>query len=123
MDDEVLAEIQVVYADRTNRYVTLAFCSEIYLIALDLAHEAAVHRAKLRVELSQSKAEQQEYLKNVELAKVLEKRAAKKKEKGEEFELKPNYQPKKRKHEEEKEDKRKKPKEDVQLDSVLSSIF
>lgn len=54
------------------------------------AHEAAVHRAKLRVELSQSKAEQQQYLKNVELAHVLDKRAARKREKGEGFQLKPN---------------------------------
>jgi ESF2/ABP1 family protein len=48
------------------------------------------------VELSQSKAEQQQYLRNVELARVLDKRTAQKKEKGEEFELKLNPQPKKR---------------------------
>ena len=43
-----------------------------------IAHEAAVHTARLRVELSQSRREQQEYLKNVELARVLDKRAQKK---------------------------------------------
>ena len=44
------------------------------------AHEAAVHAARLRVELSQSKSEQRDYLKNVELARVLDKRAKRKKE-------------------------------------------
>lgn len=43
------------------------------------AHEAALHAARLRVELSQSKTEQHEYLKNVELARVLDKRAQRKK--------------------------------------------
>ena len=46
-----------------------------------VAHEAAVHAARLRVELSQSKREQQEYLRNVELARVLDKRAERKKNK------------------------------------------
>lgn len=90
-----------------------------------IAHEAAVHTAKLRVELSQSKSEQQQYLKNVELARVLDKRAAKKKEKGEEFELKPNNQaPKKRPLEGESAESRKKQKGTSEtIDSVLKSIF
>lgn len=50
------------------------------------------------MELSQSTAEQLQYLKNVELAHVLDKRAAKKKEQGEEFQLRPNSQPYKRLH-------------------------
>ena len=33
-----------------------------------------MHAARLRLELSQSKSEQREYLKNVELARVLDKR-------------------------------------------------
>ena len=33
-----------------------------------------MHTARLRLELSQSRSEQREYLKNVELARVLEKR-------------------------------------------------
>ena len=37
-----------------------------------------MHAAKLRVELSQSRREQHEYLKNVELARVLNKRAERK---------------------------------------------
>ena len=39
------------------------------------AHEAAVREAKLRLELGQSRAEQRDYLANVELARVLDKRA------------------------------------------------
>ncbi|KAH9483111.1 Pre-rRNA-processing protein ESF2 [Psilocybe cubensis] len=94
-----------------------------YMLTEQVAHEAAVHTAKLRVELSQSKSEQQQYLKNVELARVLEKRAAKKKEKGEEFELKPNPQPKKRRHEGEQKEHTVKKKKEIPLDSVLNSIF
>jgi len=33
-----------------------------------------MHAARLRLELSQSRSEQREYLKNVELARVLDKR-------------------------------------------------
>ncbi|EIN10263.1 hypothetical protein PUNSTDRAFT_63819 [Punctularia strigosozonata HHB-11173 SS5] len=47
-----------------------------------IAHEAAVHRAKLRNELAQSRAEQRAYLQNVETARVLEKRAKRKREAG-----------------------------------------
>ena len=43
-----------------------------------LAHEAAVHRERLRIELSQSRHEQNEYLRRVELKKVLDKRAERK---------------------------------------------
>jgi ESF2/ABP1 family protein len=77
------------------------------------------------VELSQSRSEQQEYLKNVELARVLDKRAEKKREKGEEFQLKPlKEHPKKRVVEESESLARKKNKlSDEQLDTVLGSIF
>ncbi|KAF8966446.1 hypothetical protein BDZ97DRAFT_1657757 [Flammula alnicola] len=103
-----------------------------YMLTEQVAHEAAMHAAKLRVEISQSKTEQQQYLKNVELARVLDKRAAKKKEKGEEFELKPhNHSSKKRLLEENNAESRKKRKgssemtadSQVPLDSVLKSIF
>lgn len=80
-----------------------------------------MHAAKLRVELSQSKSEQQQYLKNVELARVLDKREAKKKEKGEQFERKPINQARKRPASEDHERDRKKKKEP--LDSVLQSVF
>ena len=56
------------------------------------AQEAAIHAAKLRVELSQSRSEQQEYLRNVEIARQLEKRVEKKREKGEVMELKSIHQ-------------------------------
>jgi len=92
-------------------------------IIATLAHEAAIHAAKLRVELAQSKSEQREYLKNVELARVLDKRNQKRKEKG----LgplepsKPFKRPAEMKEEEPR--KRNRPADDTQLDSVLSSIF
>jgi ESF2/ABP1 family protein len=76
-----------------------------------------VHAAKLRVELSQSKSEQQEYLKNVELARVLYKRVAKKREKGEEFELKT------RKRRNDVEDGRMKKKANLDVSDILSSVF
>jgi ESF2/ABP1 family protein len=41
-----------------------------------------MHRDRLRAEISRSKAEQGEYLKNVELARVLEKRRVKDAAKG-----------------------------------------
>ncbi|KJA21656.1 hypothetical protein HYPSUDRAFT_140333 [Hypholoma sublateritium FD-334 SS-4] len=105
-----------------------------YMLTEQVAHETAVHAAKLRVELSQSKNEQQQYLKNVELARVLDKRAAKKKEKGEEFELKLNNQTNKKRPLESADDEQRKKKKreahaeskkaaEVPLDSVLKSIF
>lgn len=41
-----------------------------------------MHAAQLRVELSQSRSEEREYLRNVELARILDKRNEKRKEKG-----------------------------------------
>ncbi|KAF8239498.1 hypothetical protein L208DRAFT_1237102 [Tricholoma matsutake] len=95
------------------------------MLTEQVAHEAAIYAAKLRVELSQSRSEQQEYLKNVELARVLDKRAEKKREKGEEFQLKPfKERPNKRVIEEGENSSHKKHKpSDAQLDTVLSSIF
>jgi len=82
------------------------------------------------VELSQSRSEQQEYLKNVELARVLDKRAAKKREKGEELEMKPLERSRKRPADDGNDTERRKKKEKrapmddtVHLDNVLSSIF
>ncbi|CAE6510710.1 unnamed protein product [Rhizoctonia solani] len=48
------------------------------MLTEQVAQESAAHTARLRVELSQSKAEQRDYLRNVELARVLEKRAQRK---------------------------------------------
>jgi len=44
------------------------------MLTEQIAHESATRSARLRVELSQSRSEQKEYLKNVELARVLAKR-------------------------------------------------
>ena len=105
----------------------LHFCVSDFVI---LAHEAAVHTAKLRVELSQSKTEQREYLKNVELARVLEKRAERKRQAGKEVVKWPREVATKRPLESEGESERwtKRTKEkparaDDHLESVLGSIF
>ncbi|KAF8883426.1 hypothetical protein BD779DRAFT_1443978 [Infundibulicybe gibba] len=94
------------------------------MLTEQIAHEAAVHTAKLRVELTQSRAEQQDYLKNVELARVLDKRAERKREKGEELELKPR---KRRAEGDGKQpEKRAKPtatNTTDNMENVLSSIF
>jgi ESF2/ABP1 family protein len=47
-----------------------------------------MHAAKLRLELSQSRSEQREYLKNVELARVLDKREERSQAIGKEFKRK-----------------------------------
>ncbi|THU77370.1 hypothetical protein K435DRAFT_702569 [Dendrothele bispora CBS 962.96] len=96
------------------------------MLTEQIAHEAAVHTAKLRVELSQSRQEQKDYLKNVELARILEKRVERKREKGEEMVLKTLPQAKKRRLEDgEGANKRKKLENDTdrQLNTVLGSIF
>ncbi|KAG6811247.1 hypothetical protein H0H92_008365 [Tricholoma furcatifolium] len=98
------------------------------MLTEQVAHEAAIHAAKLRVELSQSRSEQQDYLKNVELARVLEKRAEKKREKGEELQFKPlKERPVKPKRKlgdvEDSSQSHKKLKSEGHLDNVLSSIF
>ncbi|KAJ3797575.1 hypothetical protein GGU11DRAFT_784352 [Lentinula aff. detonsa] len=94
------------------------------MLTEQVAHEAAIHTAKLRVELSQSRSEQREYLQNVELARVLEKRSQRKKEKGEEMVLKSHSRLGKRPSETEgdSERKRRRNNED-ELDTVLGSIF
>ena len=108
----------------------LAFKSSFFahFPPLLLAHEAAIHAAKLRVELTQSRSEQNEYLKNVELARVLEKRAERKREKGEEFVFNPINTERARKRptpaaEGGDESRKKKKDVDGQMETVLTSIF
>ncbi|KAJ7229102.1 hypothetical protein GGX14DRAFT_616769 [Mycena pura] len=98
------------------------------MLTEQIAHEAAAHTAKLRVELSQSRTEQRDYLKNVELARVLEKRARKKREKGEIMELK--ERPKRKRLADDDDTFKRKVKkltdsaaDDPQMSSVLSSVF
>lgn len=102
-----------------------------------LAHEAAIHTARLRVELEQSRREQKDYLRQVELARVLNKRVERKRkaaeDKGEvvdEGKLLPPLKKAKQ-----LDDKKEKPRKKVsekraeergdsrELKAVLSSIF
>lgn len=55
-----------------------------FVLTTHPAYERQAHQARLRQSLSQSKTEQAEYLRNVELARVLDKRRAKKLEQGDE---------------------------------------
>jgi len=90
------------------------------MLTEQIAHEAAVHAAKLRVELTQSKSEQREYLKNVELARILDKRNEKRKEKGQgpvEFKRRGDEEEPKR------QTKRAKIVDAGELESMLGSIF
>ncbi|KAF8900001.1 hypothetical protein CPB85DRAFT_1326666 [Mucidula mucida] len=92
------------------------------MLTEQVAHEAAIHAAKLRVELSHSRAEQHDYLKNVELARVLNKRADKKREKGEEPQIK--ERPRKRPAADTEDQPRKKAKNPAaDMSEVLGSIF
>ncbi|KAH9077489.1 hypothetical protein EDB83DRAFT_2350299 [Lactarius deliciosus] len=59
-----------------------------HMLTEQVAHEAAMHAARLRLELSQSRSEQREYLKNVELARVLDKREARSQAAGKYFQRK-----------------------------------
>ncbi|KAJ3907805.1 hypothetical protein F5879DRAFT_940306 [Lentinula edodes] len=94
------------------------------MLTEQVAHEAAIHTAKLRVELSQSRSEQRDYMRNVELARVLEKRSQRKKEQGEEMVLKPLSRTNKRSSEVEGDVARKRHRDNEDgLDTVLGSIF
>ncbi|THH20274.1 hypothetical protein EW146_g1058 [Bondarzewia mesenterica] len=99
------------------------------MLTEQVAHEAATHTARLRVELSQSKSEQREYLKNVELARVLDKRAQRARQAGKEVKT-PGLEERKRPANDDANEKRahKKRKEEparteAQLRGVLESIF
>ncbi|KAG6334288.1 hypothetical protein ID866_4803 [Astraeus odoratus] len=100
------------------------------MLTEQIAHEAAVRAAKLRVEVTQSRSEQNEYLRNVELARVVDKRNEKRKEKGLEP-LQPKVKREKRPggdrdDHDEKQKKRTKVDSDereIQLQNVLGSIF
>ncbi|KAH9927143.1 uncharacterized protein BXZ73DRAFT_90825 [Epithele typhae] len=109
-----------------------------------IAHEAAQHAAQLRVEISQSRKEQREYLKNVELARVLDKRAKRKRKAEDDSaapeaaeahsdrrkEAKVEKEPGEARLKEQKEKRRRteasgerRPGSEAQLESVLGSIF
>ncbi|KIJ26975.1 hypothetical protein M422DRAFT_191527 [Sphaerobolus stellatus SS14] len=98
------------------------------MLTEQVAHEAALHTARLRVELSQSRTEQKDYLRQVELAKQLEKRAEKKRKAGED-----TTQPEKRaektaeKAGDSRPNKRRKesskPSSSKDISSVINSVF
>jgi ESF2/ABP1 family protein len=77
-----------------------------------------MHTARLRLELSQSRSEQREYLKNVELARVLDKREERSQAMGKEFKRKEI----KKRPASEKESEFKKGRT-IELSSVLGNIF
>ena len=113
--------------EQVGGYRSIRLFSQLLIVTFT-AHEAAIHTAKLRVELSQSRSEQRDYLKNVELARVLNKRAEKKKEKGEELEFK--ERPRKRPIQDTEGDddkarnkRSKPPTSTVDMSNVLNSIF
>lgn len=54
---------------------------------IHVAYERQAHQARLRNEITQSRAVQGEYLRNVELARVLDKRRAKKADQGQDTDL------------------------------------
>ncbi|KAF9779551.1 hypothetical protein BJ322DRAFT_1101745 [Thelephora terrestris] len=97
------------------------------MLTEQIAHEAAVHEAKLRAELSQSRKEQREYLKNVELARVLEKRTVKKLAEGKEPPQLKRRQKDAQSEDGPKKKRKSKPNSEeggsVQLSSVLGSVF
>ena len=101
---------------------------------MSLANEAAQHTARLRVEIEQSRREQKDYLRQVELARVLDKRAKRKREaaeqRGEQVDESKLLPPLKRKLIEgagararKKRPDETKDEENGQMDKILSSIF
>jgi ESF2/ABP1 family protein len=84
-----------------------------------------MHAARLRLELSQSRSEQREYLKNVELARVLDKREERSQAAGKEFKRKEvNKRPANESGSNEGKIKRQRTRNSTErLESVLESIF
>ncbi len=82
-----------------------------------------MHTARMRLELSQSRSEQREYLKNVELARVLDKREERRQAAGKEFKRKDvNKRPASESGSRKSELKRPRTSTGT-LESVLGSIF
>ena len=84
-----------------------------------------MHAARLRLELSQSRSEQREYLKNVELARVLDKREERSQAAGKKFKRKEvNKRPASENGSRKRDLKRPRTTNETStLDSVLESIF
>jgi ESF2/ABP1 family protein len=83
-----------------------------------------MHTARLRLELSQSRSEQREYLKNVELARVLDTREERSRAVGKEFKRKEvNKRPASGSGSRESALKRPRTMNETSLESVLKSVF
>jgi ESF2/ABP1 family protein len=78
LDNEVFEWFQVGNAGRTSRYVITSIASPLGHPDYGIAYERQAHQSRLRAEIARSKTEQGEYLRNVELARVLDKRKARK---------------------------------------------
>jgi ESF2/ABP1 family protein len=80
-----------------------------------------MHAARLRLELSQSRSEQREYLKNVELARVLDKREERSQAAGKHFRRKEMIE--KRREKARTISHSQSHAEPVQLENVLGDVF
>ena len=80
-----------------------------------------MHAARLRLELSQSRSEQREYLKNVELARVLDKREVRSQAAGKHFKRKEMN--KRRSEKARTMSESQSHSQPVQLENVLGNVF
>lgn len=77
LDDEISFRFQMGDAGRASRSVNIIHSNQTASNRF-VAYERQAHQSRLRAEIARSKTEQGEYLRNVELARVLEKRRVKK---------------------------------------------
>lgn len=106
-----------------NKSVSLISPIGIHDWRIPLAYERQAHQARLRNEITRAKTEQNEYLKNVELARTLEKRKAKKAAVGEPLESAPNQDAHSRSYKQRKVVEKPKTLEGQGMDGVLDNIF
>lgn len=88
-----------------------------------IAYEKQAHQARLRNEITRAKTEQNEYLKNVELARTLEKRKTKKAAAGGSSEGAANQDAQSRSYRQRKVVEKSKTLEGQGMDGVLNNIF
>ncbi|KAL0240215.1 pre-rRNA-processing protein ESF2 [Cryptococcus tetragattii IND107] len=93
------------------------------MLGEQIAYEKQAHQARLRNEITRAKTEQNEYLKNVELARTLEKRKAKKAAAAESSESAANQDAHSRSYKQRKVVEKSKTLEGQGMDGVLSNIF
>ncbi|AAW41747.1 hypothetical protein CNBB5250 [Cryptococcus deneoformans B-3501A] len=93
------------------------------MLGEQIAYERQAHQARLRTEITRAKTEQNEYLKNVELARTLEKRKAKKAAAGGPSESAPNQDAHSRSYKQRNVVEKPKTLEGQGMDGVLNNIF